>query len=291
MIKAGYYNTLKVDRKPDFGAYLTDGENNDVLLPLRFMPPHLQIGDEIEVFVYHDSENRLIATTQKPYAIAGQTALLKVVNTTSAGAFMDIGLMKDLFVPKSQQLTGMRKGGQYLVRLYVDEQTGRLAATEKIDRFLSNEELTVKPLDEVDLMVYRRSDIGYVMIINERHTGVLHFNEVFTHIRVGDKFKGFIKKVYENNNIDVVLGSKGYKRVEDESEKILRLLEENDGYLPYHDKSDPEEIYEVFGMSKKVFKMALGKLYKEKKILLVNAGIKSVENDRYFLRFKIKMVI
>src|SRR5690606_19264801 len=173
MIKAGVYNKLKVDRKVSIGVYLVDEENNDVSLPERYVPENIQIGEDIEVFIYHDRENRLIATTDKPLSIAWQTAKLKVVDTTSAGAFLDIGLMKDLFVAKSQQLTGMRKGGEYLVRLYVDEQTGRLAATEKIDRYLSNEELTVKPLEEVELITYRRTDIGYLMIINEKHTGVL----------------------------------------------------------------------------------------------------------------------
>lgn len=277
MIKAGVYNKLKVDRKVSIGVYLVDEENNDVLLPERYVPENIQIGEELEVFIYHDSENRLIATTDKPLAVAGQTAKLKVVDTTSAGAFLDIGLMKDLFVAKSQQLTGMRKGGEYLVRLYVDEQTGRLAATEKIDRYLSNEELTVKPLEEVELITYRRTDIGYLMIINEKHTGVLHFNEIYTNISVGDKFRGYIKNINEDNKIDLVLGSAGYKRVENETSKILRLLTENNGYLPYHDKSEPEEIYEFFGMSKKVFKMSVGKLYKERKIELTKTGIKLIE--------------
>lgn len=279
MIKAGIYNKLKVDRKVSIGVYLVDEENNDVLLPERYVPENIQIGEELEVFIYHDSENRLIATTDKPLAVAGQTAKLKVVDTTSAGAFLDIGLMKDLFVAKSQQLTGMRKGGEYLVRLYVDEQTGRLAATEKIDRYLSNEELTVKPLEEVELITYRRTDIGYLMIINEKHTGVLHFNEIYTNISIGDKFRGYIKNINEDNKIDLVLGSAGYKRVENETGKILRLLTENNGYLPYHDKSEPEEIYEFFGMSKKVFKMSVGKLYKERKIELTKTGIKLIEPD------------
>jgi len=279
MIKAGVYNKLKVDRKVSIGVYLVDEENNDVLLPERYVPENIQIGEDIEVFIYHDRENRLIATTDKPLSIAWQTAKLKVVDTTSAGAFLDIGLMKDLFVAKSQQLTGMRKGGEYLVRLYVDEQTGRLAATEKIDRYLSNEELTVKPLEEVELITYRRTDIGYLMIINEKHTGVLHFNEIYTNISVGDKFRGYIKNINEDNKIDLVLGSAGYKRVENETSKILRLLTENNGYLPYHDKSEPEEIYEFFGMSKKVFKMSVGKLYKERKIELTKTGIKLIEPD------------
>ena len=167
--------------------------------------------------------------------------------------------------------------GDYLVKIYIDEQTGRVAATEKLEPFLSNDELTVKEMDEVDLIVYRRTDIGYVVIINNVHTGVLHFNEIYRNIGVGDKMKGFIKTIRPENKIDVAVGQAGYKRVEGEAEKILRLLNENDGYLPYHDKSDPEEVYAYFGMSKKSFKMATGALYKQKKIEFTKTGIKLLE--------------
>jgi predicted RNA-binding protein (virulence factor B family) len=178
----------------------------------------------------------------------------------------------------------MRPHGDYLVRIYLDEQTGRMAASEKLESYLSNEELTVKEMDQVDLVVYRRTDIGYVCIINARHTGVLHFNEIYRNIQVGDKFPGFIKKIYprraerdEDFRIDVAAGKPGYKRVEDEADKIIRLLKENNGYLPYHDKSNPEEIYEFFGMSKKTFKMTTGNLYKQRKISFEKTGIKLKE--------------
>ena len=272
MIQVGVYNTLKVNRRVDFGFYLDDG-NEGILLPKRFAPKDLRIDDEIKVFLYHDSDNRIIATTQEPKGIVGDIVLLKCVSTTGAGAFLDWGLMKDIFVAKSQQLHGMHPGGEYLVKIYIDKQTGRVAATEKIEFQLSNETLTVKELEEVDLLVYRKSDIGYVMIINNLHTGVLHDNEVFRDINIGDKLKGFIKKILPNNKIDVLLGKSGYKRVEDESGKILRLLEENDGYLPYNDKSAPEDIYNFFGMSKKTFKMTCGTLYKQRKIDFAKAGI------------------
>ena len=176
---------------------------------------------------------------------------------------------------------GMMKGGDYLVQIYVDEQTGRVAATEKFDYMLSNEVLTVKEMDVVHLTAYRRTDLGYVMIINNKHTGLLHFNEIYRNITAGDKFKGFIKKIYPEDKggkdrfrIDVAAGKPGYNRVEDETEKILRLLKENDGYLPYHDKSDPDEIYSFFGMSKKTFKMTTGNLYKQRKISFEKTGIK-----------------
>lgn len=272
MIHIGTYNTLKVNRRVDFGFYLEDG-GEGILLPKRFVPKDLRIGDEVKVFLYHDSDNRIIATTQEPKGIVGDIVLLKCVSTTGAGAFLDWGLMKDIFVAKSQQLMGMHPGGEYLVKIYIDNQTGRVAATEKIEFQLSNETLTVKELEEVDLLTYRKSDIGYVMIINNLHTGVLHDNEVFRDINIGDRFKGFIKKILPDNKIDVLIGKPGYKRVEDESGKIIRLLEEHDGYLPYNDKSAPEDIYSFFGMSKKTFKMTCGTLYKQRKIDFAKAGI------------------
>lgn len=275
MIEAGKYNTLKVSRKTDFGFYLDDGKEG-ILLPKRFAPRNLKIGDELKVFIYHDSDSRLIATTQEPKGIAGDIVLLQCVSTTEQGAFLDWGLMKDLFVPKSQQLARMRKGGEYLVKIYIDEQTGRVAATEKIEKQISNDELTVEEGEQVDLYVQRKSDLGYVMIINGRHTGLLHSNEVYREIQVGDRLKGYIKTIRPDNKIDIVLDKQGYEKIEGETEKILRLLKENKGFLPYHDKSDPEAIYAYFGMSKKTFKMTVGALYKQRKIDLKENGIKLV---------------
>jgi uncharacterized protein len=276
MIHVGTYNTLKVSRKVDFGFYLDDGKEG-ILLPNRFAPKDLRIGDEIKVFLYHDSDNRLIATTQEPKGIVGDIVKLQCVSTTEHGAFLDWGLMKDIFVAKSQQLARMQKGGEYLVKIYIDEQTGRVAATEKIEKQISNEELTVKEKEEVDLYVQRISDLGYVMLINSKHTGLLHFNDVFRDIHVGDRLKGYIKTIRPDNKIDVVLDRPGYSRVEGEAEKVLRLLKENNGYLPYHDKSTPEDIYSFFGMSKKTFKMTTGALYKQHKIDFARNGIVLVE--------------
>jgi hypothetical protein len=279
MIRVGEYNTLVVKRHLSIGLILDDG-GDGILLPKRFVPDNAKPGDHLKVFLYHDSEDRLIATSQQPTGILGDIVLLRVVSLTPHGAFLDWGLMKDLFVPRTKQLSGMRLGGDYLVKIYLDEQTGRLAATEKIDPYLSNENLTVKDNDIVNLVVYRRTDIGYVVIINNRHTGVLHFNEVYRDIRVGDQFPGFIKNILPadqspsgETQIDVAAGRPGYARVEDAAAKVLRLLKENQGRLPYHDKSDPEAIYSFFGMSKKTFKMTTGKLYKEKKITLTSDGI------------------
>ena len=273
MIKVGEYNTLKVLKEASFGVFMDDGDNG-ILLPKRFVPPGTKVGDTLKVFIYHDGEDRIIATTQHPKGVAGDIVKLRAVNVTPQGAFLDFGLMKDLFVPTSKQVSGMRPNCDYLVKIYVDEQSNRLAATEKFDHFLSNESLTVKEKDIVDLIVYRRTDIGYVVIINNIHTGVLHFNEIYRDIQVGDKFRGFIKRILEENKIDVAAGTPGYARVEDETEKIIRYLHENRGFLPYNDKSSPEDIYSFFEMSKKTFKMATGKLYRERKIRFEEDGIK-----------------
>ncbi|MBN8833459.1 MAG: RNA-binding protein [Niastella sp. SCN 39-18] len=276
MISAGEYYNLKIARLADPGAYLDDGQEG-ILLPNRFVPPGAKTGDEIRVFIYHDSEDRLIATTQKPKGTVGDIVKLEAVSITPQGAFLDWGLMKDIFVPRSQQISIMRTHGTYLVKIYVDEKTGRVAATERFEQDLVNDNMDVKEMDEVQLTVLRRTDIGYLMIINNKYTGVLHFNEIYRSITAGDQFKGFIKKIYEDNKMDVVAGTPGYKRVEDETEKIIRLLQEHDGYLPYHDKSSPDDIYEFFGMSKKTFKMTIGALYKKRKIELVKTGIKLLE--------------
>lgn len=276
MIQVGMYNTLKVSRKVDFGFYLDDGSDG-ILLPKRFAPKGLRIGDEIKVFLYHDSDNRLIATTQEPKGIVGDVVQLKCVSTTEHGAFLDWGLMKDIFVAKSQQLTRMHKGGEYLVRIYIDEQTGRIAATEKVEKQLSNNVLTVKEMEEVDLYVQRETELGYVMIINGKHTGLLHANEVYRNIQVGDTLKGFIKTIRPDNKIDIVIDKPGYARIENEAEKIMRLLKENNGYLPYNDKSEPAAIYDFFGMSKKTFKITLGALYKQQRINFAKNGIVAVE--------------
>lgn len=277
MVQAGSYHTLKVVKRLDFGIYL-DGNGTEILMPTRFVPKGVEEGDELTVFVYHDNEGRPIATSQTPVGAVGEIVMMRVKDKNKQGAFLDWGLMKDLFLPLSQQRSAIRVGGNYLVYIYIDEMTGRVAATEHISHYLSNEDLTVKEGDEVDLLVWRETDLGYSVIINNRHEGLVHSNEIFKELYVGDKEKGFIKSIQSDNKINVSLGKKGYSRIEDETSKILRLLKENDGYLPYHDKSDPEEIYEFFGMSKKAFKMATGSLYKQRKISFTKTGVKLEDN-------------
>lgn len=275
MINIGEYNLMKISREKTMGVFLDDG-GEGILLPKRFVPPGAKLGDEVKVFLYHDSEDRVIATTQQPLGILGDIVKLKVVSVVPHGAFMDWGLMKDLFIPKSKMKNYMSVGGEYLVKIILDEKTGRLYATEKLEPFLSNEELTVAEKEEVDLLVYRETNIGFEVIINNRHKGILHRNEIYRPIEIGNRFRGFIKNILPENKIDVAAGKMGYHRVETETEKILRLLQENDGYLPFHDKSSPEEIYQFFQMSKKTFKMALGNLYKSRKIEFTKTGFKQV---------------
>jgi len=273
MVNVGQYNTLKVVKEVDFGMYL-DGGDIEILLPKRYVPEGLKPEDEIKVFIYHDNEGKLIATTANPYAVVGEIAMMEVSDVNASGAFLKWGIMKDVFVPISQQEKRMRPGDKRLVRLFIDERTGRVTATEKIDKYLSNYELTVKEHDAVDLVVFQRTDIGYKVIINSRHLGVLHYNEVFRELEIGEKVKGFVKHIRPDNKIDVSLGTKGYTRVPEEEEKILTLLRSNSGYLPYNDKSDPKDIYTFFGMSKKTFKMTLGALYKKRLVTFTQTGTK-----------------
>ncbi len=277
MVKVGEFQELELLRIVEQGAYLDDGDRG-ILLPNRFMNLEMKVGDKIRVFVYHDNESRLIATTEGPYGVVGDIVSLKVMTVTEYGAFLDNGIMKDIFVPLANMTKRMLPDNEYLVRIYIDERTGRLTATQKIKPFLSNETLTVKEKEEAELVIYRNTDLGYQVIINNTHTGLLYHNEIFKPVEEGNRLIGFIKKIYPDNRIDVALGKMGYEnKVSEESTKILNLLEANAGFLPYHDKSDPTEIYKVFGMSKKTFKMTLGSLYKAKRISLEKDGIRLVQ--------------
>lgn len=276
MIQAGNYYTLQVVKLVDFGAYLDGEEVGVILLPKRYVPQGLRAGDELEVFLYHDGESRLIATTERPKAIVGDIAVLEVKDVMHQGAFLDWGIMKDLFLPLSQQASVLYKGMKVPVLVYLDEMTGRVAATEKFQHHLKGKEILLKENDPVNLLVTRKTDLGFEVIINSMHVGLIHFSDIFHEMKIGDRLKGFIKKLLPDDKIDVMPGERGYKRIESEAEKIMRLLKENNGYLPYHDKSSPDEIYSFFGMSKKSFKMAIGGLYKEKKISFTQAGIQQI---------------
>ncbi|APY12522.1 GntR family transcriptional regulator [Seonamhaeicola sp. S2-3] len=273
MMQLGQINTLEILRETDHGVYLVDEENNEVLLPNRYVPDTFKIWDKIDVFVYLDNEERLVATTDEPYIKLGDFALLRCSQVTDYGAFLDWGLVKELFCPFKEQAFKMKPGGWYLVHCYLDEKTERLVASSKTNRFLSNKELTVNQFDEVDLIVSHPSDIGWNVIVNKTHLGLIYKDNIFTDISVGDKLKGIVKKIRPGNKLDIALGQIGYRNIEPNAKRILQTLEDNSGFLNLTDKSDPELIKETLQMSKKNFKKAVGSLYKQKRIQIKPDGI------------------
>ncbi|TWO32771.1 GntR family transcriptional regulator [Seonamhaeicola sediminis] len=273
MMQLGQINTLEILRETDHGIYLVDEENNEVLLPNRYVPESFKIWDKIDVFVYLDNEERPVATTDKPHIKLGEFALLRCSQVTDYGAFLDWGLVKELFCPFKEQAFKMKPGGWYLVYCYLDEKTERLVASSKTNQFLSNKELTVKEFDEVDIIASHPSEIGWNVIVNKQHSGLIFKDTIFTDINVGDKFKGIVKKIRKGNKLDIVLGQVGYRNIEPNAKRILEELEDNSGYINLTDKSDPEAIKEQLQMSKKSFKKAVGTLYKQRQIELKPDGI------------------
>jgi predicted RNA-binding protein (virulence factor B family) len=273
MIHLGEYNTLTILRETDPGLFLSDEEDNEVLLPNRYVPKEFKIWDKLEVFVYLDNEERLVAVTDKPFIKKNEFALLRCNEVTQFGAFLDWGMVKELFCPFKEQAFKMKKGGWYLVYCYLDEESNRLVASSKTNRFLDNKELTVQQFDEVDLIASHPSDIGWNVIVNKLHLGLIYNNNVFQDISVGDKLKGIVKKIRAGNKLDVTLGQVGYRNIEPNAEKILHHLHDNSGFLNLTDKSNPDEIKEVLQMSKKSFKKAIGTLYKQRQINIKEDGI------------------
>ncbi|WP_159799042.1 S1 RNA-binding domain-containing protein [Flavobacterium sp. MK4S-17] len=272
MIEIGKYNTLKIDRTTSVGLFLTDGKT-DVLLPKKYVPRTFEIGDEIDVFIYLDQEERPVATTLKPYIRLNEFALLRVSYINKFGAFVDWGLEKDLFVPFREQARPMEEGKRYIIYMYLDEKSNRLAGSSKISQFLDNEELTVETGEEVDLLVSHITDMGINVIINQKHKGLLYKDDVYKELRTGDKLKGYIKNIRPDNKIDVTLQKQGYEGIEPNAEKILDELRSGRGFLRLNDNSHPEDIKTVLQMSKKTFKKAIGSLYKQKLIDIKEDGI------------------
>jgi len=274
-IKLGKNAKLTVMRVVDFGCYL-DGKNlGDILLPKRYMPADVKENDEVEVFVYTDSEDRIIATNETPYIQVGEFAALKCVGLSKIGAFMDWGLMKDLFVPFFEQQHRIQTNNTYVVFAYVDTETDRIAASTKLDQFLPLEPPTYELGQEVDIMVCDMSDLGYKVLINKAHWGLLYKNQVFENIKVGDQRKAFIQKMRSDDKIDLTLTPVGVKHIDDVFQKILSIIKE-DEFIALNDKSDAKEIQEMFGVSKKVFKKAIGGLYKKRLIVFEEHGIRYI---------------
>ena len=272
--KLGTFQALEVLRLVDFGAYLDGEELGDILIPKRYLPEGCKPGDVIEVFIYLDSEDRIIATTEEPLATTGEFALLKVVSVTQVGAFLDWGLPKDLLVPFSEQKTKMQEGSWYVVYIYVDDESRRIVATAKLDKYLDNVPPEYYFGQEVQLMIHSKTDIGYKAIVNNIHWGMLYENEVFRTLKPGEQLTGYIKQVREDEKIDVSLQKPGIESAMDLSDKILLMLKEEGGFLPVTDKSSPETIYSVFGESKKNYKKAVGMLYKNRIITIEPDGIR-----------------
>ena len=273
MIHLGEYNTLTILRDTEPGLFLGDGNDNEVLLPNRYVPKVFEIDEKIEVFVYLDNEERPVATTDKPYITSGSFALLRCNQVTNFGAFLDWGLVKELFCPFREQAFKMKSGGWYLVHCYLDDESQRLVASSKTNRFLDNKELTVAQFDEVDLIVSHPSELGMNVIVNGIHSGLVFRDDIYKDLSVGDRLKGTIKKVRPDNKLDISLNQIGYRNIEPNAEHILFELEDNEGFLPVHDKSSPEEIKDLLQMSKKSFKKAIGSLYKERQIEIKEDGI------------------
>lgn len=273
MITIGKYNTLEILRETSVGLYLGDDEGNDILLPNKYVPNEYEIGDSIAVFCYLDHEERPIATTLTPKIALNDFAMLKVVEVNAIGAFMDWGLEKHLFVPFKEQARKMEEGKWYLVYMYLDEKTGRLTASSKTNNFISNEELTVERFEEVDIIISRFTEIGVEVIINQQHKGLVYQDEIFEKVSLGERKKGVIKKIREDNKIDVALQQIGFKNIEPSAQKVLDFLTKNNGFVGLHDKSDAEDIQAILGMSKKSFKKAIGSLYKQKKVELKPDGV------------------
>ena len=270
----GDYNNLEIVKRVSFGLYLDGDEDGEILLPAKYVPDGYDIGDIIKVFVYLDNEERLVATTEEPLAKVGDFALLRVAWTNDYGAFLDWGLLKDLFVPFSEQEGKMVKGNSYLVYVTIDRKSYRIYASARLDKFLSRTKPPYETDEEVDIIVWRRTDLGWKVIVNGNHSGLVFANEVFRDLKTGDRLKGYVKRVRTDGKIDIVLQRHGVAGDDDSSMRLLSAIEAQRGFLPLNDNSSPDEIYSMLGMSKKAFKRAAGKLYKQRLIIIDDDGLR-----------------
>lgn len=278
MLQIGRYNTLRVVKSVDFGVYLDGGEQGEILLPSNSVPPDCKVGDEIEAFIYFDSDDRIIATTERPYAQVDDFACLRVDSVNRVGVFLDWGLRgKQLLVPFREQRAEMRVGKYYTVYVYLDEASGRIVATAKINRYLHRTPVEYSYNQEVDILVVQRTDLGFRVIVNNAHWGMIYHSEIFTPVHCGDRLKGYVTHIRADEKVDVALRPAGYESVEALSQTILDALREAGGFLPLTDKSDADVIAERFGCSKKNFKKALGALYKKREIRILENGIESAK--------------
>ena len=270
----GKYNQLEVVKQVDFGVYLNGGDDGEILLPSRYVPEGCKPGDMLNVFIYLDNEERLIATTLQPKVQVGEFACLEVAWVNEYGAFLDWGLMKDLFVPFREQKQKMQKGHRYVVHAHVDEDSYRIMASAKVERYLSKEMPPYQPGEEVEVMVWQRTDLGYKVIVDNQFSGLVYQREIFKALEPGMKMPAYIRQVREDGKIDLTLQKDGLQKVGDFAEVLLQYIKDHDGYTPLNDKSAAEDIYDAFEVSKKTFKKAVGDLYKKRLIVLVENGIR-----------------
>lgn len=275
-IKLGKYNQLEVVKEVDFGVYLNGDEDGEILLPKRYVPEGTKPGDILNVFIYLDMEERLVATTLQPYVQVGEFACLQVAWVNQFGAFLDWGLMKDLFVPFREQKMKMQKGKRYVVHVHLDEESYRIVASAKVEHYLSTEKPEYQLGQEVNVMVWQRTDLGYKVIVENQFSGMLFHNEVFQPLEAGMHLSAFVKQVRPDGKIDLELQKAGARKVDDFSEVLLQYIKDNDGFTPLNDKTDAEVIYQTFGVSKKTFKKAVGDLYKKRLVMLEEGGIRLV---------------
>jgi len=274
-MKIGQYNTLRINRTVDFGAYLIDEDTHEVLLPRRYLTPDMHVGDTVTVFVYNDSENRPVATTEHPYATVGDFALLRVKAVNQVGAFMDWGLVaKDLLVPFNEQRVDMKAGRSYVVRVYLDPASQRIVASAKLGRFLNATPPHYYHRQRVQLLVTQRTELGYRVIVEGQHWGQIYENEIRQQVNVGDSLTGFVRQVRPDGKVDVTLAKIEKMRVDDLADEVEQYLNEHNGTMTITDKSTPEEIQQAFNCSKKDFKKALGQLYKSHKVTLGDNEVK-----------------
>ena len=267
-IELGKFNTLEVVKQVDFGMYLDGGEEGEILLPSRYVPENCQIGDWLSVFLYLDIDERLIATTLTPFVQVGEFACLEVAWVNEFGAFLNWGLMKDLFVPFSEQKMKMQVGNKYVVHAHLDEESYRIVASAKVDRYLSKEMATYEPGDEVNILIWQKTDLGFKAIIENQYSGLLYEGEIFQPLRTGMKLKAFVKQVREDGKIDLMLQKPGFEKIDDFAKTLLDYIEEHDGRIDLTDKSPAEDIYDTFSVSKKTFKKGVGDLYRKRLIVL-----------------------
>ena len=268
MAEIGSFSTLTVIKKVDFGVYLDGGDLDQILLPARYMPEQCAVGDKVDVFIYLDSEDMVIATTEKPKAIVGECAYLNVVEVNRIGAFLDWGLPKDLLVPYSEQLKPMEAGTSYVVYLYIDDASERIAGTTRIDSFLPDSSPYYKEQQQVDLLIYGRTDLGYKAIVNDAVTGLIFQSDALTPLREGQKLKGYIKRVRADKKLDLCLQLPNREALDSLSKQIMAFINQQGGEITLTDKSSPEAIAKQFQVSKSSYKKALGKLYKKKMIII-----------------------